>query len=299
MTSRPLKIGIDFDGTCVTHDWPEIGKDIGAVPVLKKLVSEGHLLILNTMRGGSDLDAAVNWFKENDIPLYGINEDPGQKDWTQSPKVYANIYIDDAALGCPLSVDGTLSGRPFVDWEKVEAMLSPILSPKIAPEALRQMAGEDEILRMINPAPDPVIDQSSDLVAESYDSSPDGILNCLLCKNHTKDFTDEERDTIKKDIKDISEATKQTYTEKDVIKCLKATEQYKKSVLAFAEGCCKLFEPLTKTLDEWATIHNIKIIDPDGFDRADPDLFKRQFSYSEFQKGIVNCTVEGVNNHGN
>lgn len=28
-------IGIDFDGTVVTHDFPKIGKDIGAVPVLK------------------------------------------------------------------------------------------------------------------------------------------------------------------------------------------------------------------------------------------------------------------------
>ena len=125
-----MKIGIDFDGTCVTHEYPEIGKDIGAVPVLKRLSANGHLLILNTMRSGKELEAAVNWFKDNDIPLSGINEDPGQKEWTQSPKVYANLYIDDAALGCPLiyPVKGFLpgediSGRPYVDWEKVEQLL--------------------------------------------------------------------------------------------------------------------------------------------------------------------------------
>lgn len=28
-------IGIDFDGTVVTHDFPKIGKDIGAVTILK------------------------------------------------------------------------------------------------------------------------------------------------------------------------------------------------------------------------------------------------------------------------
>jgi len=27
-------IAIDFDGTCVTHDYPAIGKDIGAIRVL-------------------------------------------------------------------------------------------------------------------------------------------------------------------------------------------------------------------------------------------------------------------------
>lgn len=46
-----MYIAIDFDGTCVTPEYPEIGKDIGAVPVLKRLVENGHKLILHTMRG--------------------------------------------------------------------------------------------------------------------------------------------------------------------------------------------------------------------------------------------------------
>lgn len=33
-------IAIDFDGTCVTHEYPNIGRDIG--PVLRKLVENGH-----------------------------------------------------------------------------------------------------------------------------------------------------------------------------------------------------------------------------------------------------------------
>jgi hypothetical protein len=119
-----MKIGVDFDGTCVTHEYPQVGRDIGAVPVLKRLVAEGHLLILNTMRCGKELQDAVDWFKENDIPLYGINEDPEQKEWTQSPKVYANLYIDDAALGCPLIVPKSAGDiRPFVDWEEVEKLI--------------------------------------------------------------------------------------------------------------------------------------------------------------------------------
>lgn len=116
-------IGIDFDGTCVTHDYPAIGKDIGAVNVLKRLVNSGHKLILNTMRSGLKLQDAINWFKENGIELYGANENPTQKSWTDSPKVYAHLYIDDAALGCPLKMDEKLSKRPFVDWEVVAGWL--------------------------------------------------------------------------------------------------------------------------------------------------------------------------------
>ena len=118
-----LYIGIDFDGTCVTHEYPRVGKDIGAVPVLKKLTDSGHLLILNTMRSGKELDDAAQWFIDNDIPLYGVNENPSQKSWTLSPKVYAHLYIDDAALGCPLKMDNAVSDRPFVDWEAVEEYL--------------------------------------------------------------------------------------------------------------------------------------------------------------------------------
>lgn len=126
-------IAIDFDGTCVTHEYPKVGRDIGAQPVLKALVDKGHQLILFTMRSGKELEDAVNWFKINDIPLYGINTNPTQKEWTSSPKAYAQLYIDDAALGCPLSYsisDANRLGvnvigniRPYVDWKKVEKML--------------------------------------------------------------------------------------------------------------------------------------------------------------------------------
>jgi hypothetical protein len=115
-----MYIAIDFDGTCVTHEYPRVGKDIGAVPVLKKLTDSGHQLILNTMRSGKELVDAVQWFADNDIPLYGANENPTQKEWTLSPKVYAHLYIDDAALGCPLMFDHAVSNRPFVNWELVD-----------------------------------------------------------------------------------------------------------------------------------------------------------------------------------
>ena len=134
-----MYICIDFDGTCVTHEFPSIGKDIGAIPVLKELVNKGHKLILFTMRSnmkdvksldynihsqsGNYLDEAVEWFKNNKIPLYGINVNPDQITWTESPKAYGHLYIDDAALGIPLKYNINISERPFVDWEEVYKLL--------------------------------------------------------------------------------------------------------------------------------------------------------------------------------
>lgn len=115
-------IAVDFDGTCVTHDYPYIGSDIGAVPVLRELTDAGYHLVLNTMRSGRLEKDAVKWFKDNNIPLYGVNCNPDQKSWTASPKVYADLYIDDAALGIPLKTSPT-STRPFVDWVAVRGLL--------------------------------------------------------------------------------------------------------------------------------------------------------------------------------
>ena len=119
-------IAIDFDGTCVTHEYPKIGRYIGAEPVLKRLVAAGAKLILWTMRSGPPLDEAVQWFADRQIPLYGVQRNPAQDSWTQSPKAYAKIYIDDAGLGCPLS-PGLTGERPFVDWSAVEKLFWPEL----------------------------------------------------------------------------------------------------------------------------------------------------------------------------
>lgn len=124
-----MYICVDFDGTCVTHDFPKVGKDIGSQKVLKRLIENGHKLVLFTMRSNQEenyLTDAVNWFKENEIPLYGINRNPDQDEWTTSPKAWGDLYIDDAALGVPLTYDVNLSGRYFVHWGKVELILEQI-----------------------------------------------------------------------------------------------------------------------------------------------------------------------------
>ncbi len=115
-------IAVDFDGTCVKNRYPYVGEDIGAAPILKKLVNSGHKLILLTMRDcGTVLRDALAWFKKNDIPLYGINLNPSQN-WSDSRKVFAHYYIDDQNIGCPTKIEEK-SELPYVDWEKVDKIL--------------------------------------------------------------------------------------------------------------------------------------------------------------------------------
>ncbi len=132
-----MNILIDFDGTVVTHEFPKIGKDVGAVPILKELVNRGHNLILFTMRSnfkgdngplghkgnGTYLTDAINWFKEREIPLYGINTNPQQKYWTASPKAYGDLIIDDTCLNIPLIYNKDISDKPFVDWKIIRELL--------------------------------------------------------------------------------------------------------------------------------------------------------------------------------
>lgn len=116
-------IAVDFDGTCVEHNYPAIGMDVeGAVDVLRELNKHGHRIILNTMRSGQRLEAAVRWFRDRKIELWAVNRNPEQDQWTTSPKVYADIYIDDSALGCPLIFLEGLR-RPVVNWSKVRQLL--------------------------------------------------------------------------------------------------------------------------------------------------------------------------------
>lgn len=106
-------VAIDFEGTCVTNEFPGIGSPIGAIPVLKLMQSKGIKIILNTVR--SDLYAleAAGWLQKQGINLWGVNRNPTQYGWSKSPKVHADSFIDDRSIGTPLIKD------EYVDWEGV------------------------------------------------------------------------------------------------------------------------------------------------------------------------------------
>ena len=113
-------IAVDFDGTIVEHRFPGMGPPIpDALRVLRRLNTEGIRLILYTMRSGRYLDEAVQYLKDNCIVIWAVNENPGQASWTSSPKVHADLCIDDRNLGVP-----TCYNRPdMLDWKEIERIL--------------------------------------------------------------------------------------------------------------------------------------------------------------------------------
>lgn len=133
MTSKIL--AVDFDGTLVRHEYPEIGAAVpGAFECLRELRSLGVFIVLWTIRSdygihGSTLLQAVEFCKEMGVEFWGINHNPDQGSWSSSRKAYAHLYIDDAALGCPLVYP--LKGRPYADW----TVIGP-LATKWATEAV-------------------------------------------------------------------------------------------------------------------------------------------------------------------
>lgn len=122
-----LTIGIDFDGSVVTHEYPKIGTALPhAVETMKEWQSKyGVGFILSTMRSGKLLDDAVNWFNENGIKLYGVQKHPTQETWTDSPKCHCRWMLDDRNIGTPLTTDK--NGTPCVDWKKVKELFEPTL----------------------------------------------------------------------------------------------------------------------------------------------------------------------------
>lgn len=125
-------IAVDFDGTIVDHLYPDIGVPVpGAFEWLKKWQEKGAKLILWTMRSdgqhcGDVLTQAVEFCRAKGLEFYGLNENPTQ-DWSSSPKAYAQIYVDDAAFGCPLRKNPRVGGRDYVDWDIVGPAVSKML----------------------------------------------------------------------------------------------------------------------------------------------------------------------------
>ncbi len=115
-------IAIDFDGTIVDHAYPRVGlPNPGAIETIKALIDNGHSIILWTMRSGQTLEQAVQYLTHNGIKLFGINCNPDQH-WSDSPKAYAQLYIDDAALGASLVYYPGFQRRAL-DWSWVELHL--------------------------------------------------------------------------------------------------------------------------------------------------------------------------------
>lgn len=108
-----MTIAVDFDGTITEQNlYPDVGPFRAyAVNVLKALQEQGHTICLWTCRHGKSLDLAlVNLKKKGFTPDY-VNEGPFT---TGSPKIVANVYIDDAAWpNCCFPEDKR------IDWQEI------------------------------------------------------------------------------------------------------------------------------------------------------------------------------------
>ena len=96
-------IAIDFDGTIVEQSYPEMGKlKENAKRVINRLFDEGNTIIIWTVRSHSDnaLKSMKNLLDHEGIKYHKINENADSFLRTDySPKVYADIYIDDRQIG--------------------------------------------------------------------------------------------------------------------------------------------------------------------------------------------------------
>ena len=75
------------------------------------------------------LDEAVAFLKDQGVRLHGINHNPDQSSWSDSPKAYAHDYVDDAAFGCPL-LDEADFQRRCVDWYIVGPAILGLMKSK-------------------------------------------------------------------------------------------------------------------------------------------------------------------------
>jgi len=112
-----MTIAVDFDGTIVTHKFPDIGEEIPfATETLKMLINKGHRLILWTVREGKFLEEAVNWCRERGVEFYAVNldypEETPENNEHFTRKIKVDIFIDDRNLG----------GLP--DWGTIYRMIN-------------------------------------------------------------------------------------------------------------------------------------------------------------------------------
>lgn len=103
---RQMIIAIDFDGTIVENKWPHIGTlKQGAKEVINNLYDNFNIdIIIWTCRGDKELEKALNFLKEMGIHYTCANRNVSMIERyysfekEQSPKIFADFYIDDKCI---------------------------------------------------------------------------------------------------------------------------------------------------------------------------------------------------------
>lgn len=110
-------IAVDFDGTIVTHEYPNIGEELPfATETLRMLIRDHHRVILWSVREGKLLQEAIDWCRERGVEFYAVNrdypEEEKEKNNHYSRKLKADYFIDDRGIG----------GLP--DWGQIYQIIS-------------------------------------------------------------------------------------------------------------------------------------------------------------------------------
>jgi len=143
MTTTPTRapvIAVDWDSTMVEPAFPENGEPMGyqhrgphgdrwrtSFEVVRFWQKRGAKLLLWTCRGGEGLiEEVLAYSQRHDLLWDYVNEAPSfflEDVWAPpffledgehfppSPKAFAHLYIDDRALGCPMTADGSIDWR--------------------------------------------------------------------------------------------------------------------------------------------------------------------------------------------
>jgi hypothetical protein len=134
-----MKIYLDFDGTVVEHQYPNIGRcNFGCIEIIKKLQDAGHEIILNSYRADCNngtLEKALKYLnedywmfsKDKDIKLLPITEytenkiHPHPLNWNDV-KQNNILFIDDQATNFPLKKSIMINAM-MVDWDELDKQL--------------------------------------------------------------------------------------------------------------------------------------------------------------------------------
>ena len=118
-------VAVDFDGTLSHSDYPAADNlDMKGIGLLKEFRANGGKVILWTCRHGEALDFAVESCHKAGLDFDAINENESEhlKQWQEnhgvpnevySPKVYADLYIDDKSL----------IGYKEIPWDEIREII--------------------------------------------------------------------------------------------------------------------------------------------------------------------------------
>lgn len=95
-------IAVDFDGTIVEDNYPEIGEPkMFVFETLQQLIEKRHQLILWTTREGAKLDEAVSFCRQNGVDFYAVNKSYAEEvvDDSISRKISCDVFISNKNVG--------------------------------------------------------------------------------------------------------------------------------------------------------------------------------------------------------